>query len=412
MAANQLSYNMPIVDPHSGKPTGQFIQQWNAIANSGGSGGSITLAQITAALDLIGHTEGDMLRRGPAAWLAIGSPGGTTTFLRADGTWAAPPAPATPALSTLPDVSLTALNNNNLLTWDTATSRWKNKPAIVPALSSLSDVVIASLAAGQVLAWDTVTSKWKNQTVAGGTLAALTDVSIPTPAGGQVLTFNAGTSKWNGIAPSGPAGGGPVTIVQSVSIAVQNGLPACTLGVAPTPGNMLIFIAECWLVAFVLTPGWTMLLNDTTAAQLGPKICYRQVRPGDTAAQTPSTTVGNGIAGTLFEVAGAVLSNIWAFEDQHDKTGATLVTNIGAPAKDAMVLGIHTSNLKGTAIGITGATQIGSTVSDVGATNGGPHAVQPWFVKATAKGAIAVTGTYATAGNWNQSAYVVFGYSI
>lgn len=124
MVANQLSINLPIVTT-KGTPTGQFMQQWNQIVRASST---ITAAQISAALDTLGNAEGDMLRRGPSGWLAITSPGGTTRFLRADGSWQVPAGGGGGSLAALSDVSIPSPNNGEVLTYDNITTKWESKP--------------------------------------------------------------------------------------------------------------------------------------------------------------------------------------------------------------------------------------------------------------------------------------------
>jgi hypothetical protein len=49
------------------------------------------VAQVSALLDLFGGTQGAILLRGASEWGELPSPGGTSQFLRADGSYAAPP---------------------------------------------------------------------------------------------------------------------------------------------------------------------------------------------------------------------------------------------------------------------------------------------------------------------------------
>lgn len=173
MGANQLSFNLPIVDT-KGRPTAQFMQQWNAQASSGG-GGTIDLAQITAALDLIGHTEGDMLRRGPTVWQAIGSPGGTATFLRADGAWAAAGAAA---LSALSDVFIPTPQNGDLLTYVTAAGKWLAlQPGVVPGPASTRwRILVHTVNSGPVFSLGELQMY---ETLAGGNVAINTTGALP-----------------------------------------------------------------------------------------------------------------------------------------------------------------------------------------------------------------------------------------
>lgn len=65
-----------------------------------------------------------------------------------------------------------------------------------PSITDLSDVNITSVADNQVLTWDSATSKWVNENASGGslTLDGLTDVTTPSPATGEYLRWNG--SQW------------------------------------------------------------------------------------------------------------------------------------------------------------------------------------------------------------------------
>ena len=68
----------------------------------------------------------------------------------------------------------------------------------LPSSSKHSDVSISSLTNNQILQWNSSSSKWVNATVSTGgstTLAADTDCSISTPATNQALIYNS-SSKW------------------------------------------------------------------------------------------------------------------------------------------------------------------------------------------------------------------------
>ena len=65
-------------------------------------------------------------------------------------------------------------------------------------LDGHSDVSISSLTNNQILQWNSNSSKWVNATVSTGgssTLAADTDCSISSPASSQALVYNS-SSKW------------------------------------------------------------------------------------------------------------------------------------------------------------------------------------------------------------------------
>ncbi|HVW54124.1 MAG TPA: hypothetical protein VHC00_00450 [Rhizobiaceae bacterium] len=88
---SQINWDVPIVDS-AGRPLLSFIQQWNALARITGSiPDASDAAAMSLLLDHIASTEGDLLRRGSAAWAGLPTPGDVDKFLRADGTYAPPP---------------------------------------------------------------------------------------------------------------------------------------------------------------------------------------------------------------------------------------------------------------------------------------------------------------------------------
>lgn len=102
------------------------------------------------------------------------------------------------------DVSSTALTadvskiipDGNVLTWDAATSQWLDSP-VATDLASLSDVELASLADQEVLIYNSTSSKWENGTLSfASSVDELTDVSITSISQGQVLTYDATSSQW------------------------------------------------------------------------------------------------------------------------------------------------------------------------------------------------------------------------
>ena len=63
----------------------------------------------------------------------------------------------------------------------------------LPSIGKHSDVSISSLTNNQILQWNSSSSKWVNATVSTGvssTLAADTDCSISSPATNQALIYN------------------------------------------------------------------------------------------------------------------------------------------------------------------------------------------------------------------------------
>ena len=63
----------------------------------------------------------------------------------------------------------------------------------LPSITKHSDVSISSLTNNQILQWNSSSSKWVNTTVSTGgssTLAADTDCSISSPATNHLLIYN------------------------------------------------------------------------------------------------------------------------------------------------------------------------------------------------------------------------------
>lgn len=94
---------------------------------------------------------------------------------KSDGTnWRPAVPPAGVGSATLAgdtDVLLTAPANGEILTYETSSTKWKNKPAPSPGSSTLAgdtDVVIAAPANLDVLTYDSASTKWKNKPAAGG----------------------------------------------------------------------------------------------------------------------------------------------------------------------------------------------------------------------------------------------------
>lgn len=107
------------------------------------------------------------------------------------------------SLSTLTDVTISSVANNQLLRYNSTTSKWVNfTPTYLTsvALSNLTDVTITSLLDTQLLKYDSASSKWINFTptyISSAAISSLTDVSISSIADGNLLQYTAGTTnKW------------------------------------------------------------------------------------------------------------------------------------------------------------------------------------------------------------------------
>lgn len=92
-------------------------------------------------------------------------------------------------------------------------------------LASDTDVTITSPANNDVLTYETSSSKWKNKPASAGatTLAALTDVNLGSLVGEQTLTYNATAAKWDN-----EYTGSQRSWHQLCIVAAAAALPACT----------------------------------------------------------------------------------------------------------------------------------------------------------------------------------------
>ena len=96
----------------------------------------------------------------------------------------------------LKNVSITSIQDKQILSYDNNSSNWINTDNSV---SNLSDTTIISPASGQVLTYDGNDSKWKNLPSASASLTGLTDTNIstsPLPSDGDVLAYDSNTTMW------------------------------------------------------------------------------------------------------------------------------------------------------------------------------------------------------------------------
>lgn len=117
------------------------------------------------------------------------------------------------SLANLTDVDLgSTINNNDVLTYDSSTNKWTNKPAqggsTVAALGDLTDVGISSLADKDILQYDYTNNVWKNVTLATALsgYATTSQLSSYLPLSGGTLSGNlnfGSTNSYISIAGSG-----------------------------------------------------------------------------------------------------------------------------------------------------------------------------------------------------------------
>ena len=96
----------------------------------------------------------------------------------------------------LKNVSITTIQDKQILSYDNNSSNWINTDNSV---SNLSDTSIVSPASGQVLTYDGNDSKWKNLPSASASFTGLTDTDIstsPLPSDGDVLAYDSNTTMW------------------------------------------------------------------------------------------------------------------------------------------------------------------------------------------------------------------------
>lgn len=87
---NALTWYTPIVDEH-GRPTPGFMSKWQQQTQVNANIPVLsTPAQVSALLDILATTDGDLLRRGTSEWAALAA-GTAGQYLGADGTYSQPP---------------------------------------------------------------------------------------------------------------------------------------------------------------------------------------------------------------------------------------------------------------------------------------------------------------------------------
>lgn len=184
------------------------LAQLAADIASGGGGGVPTTRLIATTLPLTGG--GDLSADRTLAILSFAgstpgavpaSPGGTTTFLRADGTWATPAtgAPTPQPIDWLTDVTIAAVANGQVLIYDSASGQWKNTAPPwslsihTHFLDALADVNAPTPSDGQMLAWNAASSNW----VAATPLTQATADGLYVNVGGDTMTgqLNMGNSQ-------------------------------------------------------------------------------------------------------------------------------------------------------------------------------------------------------------------------
>ena len=127
------------------------------------------------------------------------------------------------SLATLTDVATAAnpADNNKFLKFNGTTFEWDTVSQSA-TIDSLTDTNITSLADNQILQYDTNTSKWLNASLSGGTLATLTDVGAVTSSEDTyILYYDHSSTSFKWTAQSGAASitrSGPLTATAGQTI--------------------------------------------------------------------------------------------------------------------------------------------------------------------------------------------------
>ena len=157
------------------------------------------------------------------------------------------------------DVEIDEPADNEVLTYESATNLWKNKPLPVTSVSDLSDVDLTGLDDDYILRYDAATETWKVEVLPAGVqdLDDLTDVDLTvSPTDGQVLTYNDATSQWK-------AASLPTDVVGATEL---DELDDVDLTVAPVEDDVLTYNGTSW-VAAAPTGGGTGYPTITTATK-------------------------------------------------------------------------------------------------------------------------------------------------
>ena len=130
-----------------------------------------------------------------------------------------------PYLEDIADVNAESPSDGDVLTYDSDSNEWMSKAPTSGSIENLTDVNISSLSNNQILKYDSSSSKWVNSNESGGAsnLTDLGDTSISTPSNGQVLKYNSSSSKWvNSNESSGSSTLAGLTDVDTTGVADTN----------------------------------------------------------------------------------------------------------------------------------------------------------------------------------------------
>jgi len=216
-------------------------------------------------------------------------------------------------ISSLTDVNVSSLSDNQILKYSTSTQTW-NPTIIVTGtntLLGLNDVDLSGKANGDVLTYSSSQSKWLATPSSSGALTSLSDVAISgTPFDGQVLKYSTSQGAWiNDTDNTGSGSGGAYsrTTVSGVTSSISNGTTA-TISITGFKSYALLKIQTS-------AAAWVRLYTTSAA------------RSSDSArAQTTDPTPGSGvIAEVITSGAQTQLMTPGVFGFNDDGTPATTI---------------------------------------------------------------------------------------
>jgi hypothetical protein len=118
-------------------------------------------------------------------------------------------------------------NNDIVLIWQDGLNKQTTKETLLQgspqSLAGLTDVDISALNNGQILQYNSTTSKWENVDRTDINLSELGDVTIVAPSNGQVLVYNSSTGKWENSSGGYVPYTGAVTTVNLGAQTIQAG---------------------------------------------------------------------------------------------------------------------------------------------------------------------------------------------
>ena len=103
----------------------------------------------------------------------------------------------------LGNVTVSGINNSDILQYNSATNQWQNtsRSGIGMTLNDLDDVTLSGTSAYQLLQYDPITAQWENIDISslGILLDNITDVTLHQVADNNLLQYNSTTSRWENV---------------------------------------------------------------------------------------------------------------------------------------------------------------------------------------------------------------------